>query len=121
MGEVGTHLYKSTGSAQKLLTPQVWTELLNFISLKMTAIVLTSDYCFGSSLLQGTESTCEAWKASVLCVKTLAQTRQLDFLGLGDMGAGGLDPPERLSFSQRPASASSGVSSTAGQLQGYRA
>ena len=120
VGAVGTFLYKSTGPVQKLLTPQVWTELLNFISQKMTAMVLTSDYCF-SSFLQGTEGGCEAWKASVLCVKTLAQTRQLDFLGLGDMGAGGPDPPERPSLSQRPASASSGVSSTVGQLQGYGA
>ena len=91
-------------------------ELLNFISQKLTMMILTSDYCFSSSLLQGTESACEAWQASVLAVKTLAQTCWLDFLGLGGVGAGGLDP-----LSQRPASASFGVSPTAGQPQGYGA
>ena len=113
MGEVGTRLYKNTASLQKFRTTQVWMELLNFISQELTMMILTSDYCFSSSLLQGTESACEAWKASVLGVKTLAQTCRLDFLGLGGVGAGGLDP-----FSQRPASASFGVSPTAGQPQG---
>lgn len=107
-------LYKSTASVQKLLTTQVQMELLNFISQKMTMMILTSDYCFSSSLLQGTESACEAWKASVLGMKTLAQTCRLDFLGLGNMG--GLDP-----LSQRPASASFGASPMAGQPQGYGA
>lgn len=101
-------------SVQKLLTTQVQTELLNFISQKMTMMILTSDYCFSSSLLQGTERACEAWKARVLGVKTLAQTCRLDFLGLGDVG--GLDP-----LSQRPLSASFGASHTVGQPQGYGA